>query len=85
MATAAAPDVVWRILTDVTRVHEWSHECRRVRWLDGATRGGVGVRFRVCRSVATGRSGISFPPNRIAVQRSLPISGGWQNLPRRPS
>lgn len=43
---AAAPDVVWRILTDVTRVSEWSHECRKVRWLDGATRGGVGVRFR---------------------------------------
>ncbi len=30
-------DAVWNVVTDVTRVGEWSHECRRVEWLDGAT------------------------------------------------
>jgi hypothetical protein len=35
------------VLTDVTRVGEWSHECRETVWLgDGATRPGVGARFR---------------------------------------
>ena len=44
--TEAAPEEVWAVLADVTRVGEWSHECRGAEWLDGATAGGVGVRFR---------------------------------------
>jgi len=39
-------DAVWNVVTDVTRVGEWSHECRRVEWLDGATEAAPGVRFR---------------------------------------
>jgi hemerythrin-like domain-containing protein len=39
-------DAVWRVVADVTRVGEWSHECRRVEWLDGATTPAPGVRFR---------------------------------------
>jgi hypothetical protein len=37
---------VWSVVTDVTRVGEWSHECRRVEWLDGATTASPGARFR---------------------------------------
>jgi hypothetical protein len=45
--TVDAPiDAVWRVVADVTRVGEWSHECRRVEWLDGATAAAPGVRFR---------------------------------------
>jgi hypothetical protein len=45
--TVAAPvDAVWRIVADVTRTGEWSHECRHVGWLDGAVRAAPGVRFR---------------------------------------
>ncbi len=43
---AAPIDAVWNVVTDVTRVGEWSHECRRVEWLDGATNAAPGVRFR---------------------------------------
>jgi hemerythrin-like domain-containing protein len=39
------PEAVWAVLADVTRVGEWSHECRSVRWLDGS-HGGPGARFR---------------------------------------
>lgn len=42
--SAATPEQVWAIVSDVTRTGEWSHECHTVRWLDGAT-GGVGARF----------------------------------------
>lgn len=42
----APPDAVWRIVSDVTRVGEWSHECHGARWLDGATAAAPGVRFR---------------------------------------
>lgn len=44
---ALAPaEAVWRIVADVTRVGEWSHECRGARLLDGARAAAPGVRFR---------------------------------------
>jgi Hemerythrin HHE cation binding domain/Polyketide cyclase / dehydrase and lipid transport len=43
---AAPIDAVWEVVSDVTRVGEWSHECRRVEWLDGATGAVPGARFR---------------------------------------
>ena len=39
-------DAVWRVVSDVTRTGEWSHECHTVRWLDGATSAVPGARFR---------------------------------------
>jgi hypothetical protein len=45
VTTTASPEAVWAVLADVTRVSEWSHECRSVRWLDGG-HGGPGARFR---------------------------------------
>lgn len=43
---AAPIEAVWRVVSDVTQVGEWSHECRRVEWLDGATQAAPGTRFR---------------------------------------
>ncbi len=44
--TSSSPRQVWDVLTDVTRVGEWSHECRTARWLDGDTHAVPGARFR---------------------------------------
>lgn len=46
VSTTAAPRQVWAVLSDVTRVGEWSHECQGASWLDGATSLAVGARFR---------------------------------------
>ncbi len=43
---AAPVHAVWQVLADVTRTGEWSHECQRVTWLDGATSASYGARFR---------------------------------------
>jgi len=44
---AAAPlDAVWKIVHDPTRTGEWSHEAKRVEWIDGAVTAGPGARFR---------------------------------------
>jgi hypothetical protein len=43
---AAPPDVVYDLITDVTRMGEWSPECYRCEWLDGAHAPAAGVRFR---------------------------------------
>lgn len=50
--TAAPPEAVWRIIADVTRVGEYSHECRGAHWKRGARQAAPGVRFR-----GTNRSG----------------------------
>jgi hypothetical protein len=43
---AAAPGDVYDLIADVTRMGEWSPECYRCKWLDGAQTADVGARFR---------------------------------------
>jgi len=43
---AAPPEHVYAVVSDVTRMGEWSPECRRCEWADGATGPAVGARFR---------------------------------------
>lgn len=42
----AEPERVYELVSDVTRMGEWSPECRRCEWLDGATGPAVGSAFR---------------------------------------
>jgi uncharacterized protein YndB with AHSA1/START domain len=44
--TAASPEAVWAIVSDPTRVGEWSHECQGADWVNGATEATPGARFR---------------------------------------
>jgi uncharacterized protein YndB with AHSA1/START domain len=37
---------VWSMVTDVTRMGEWSPETERAEWIDGATGPAVGARFK---------------------------------------
>lgn len=43
---AAAPEAVWALVSDVTRMGSWSPETTGCRWLGGATGPAVGARFR---------------------------------------
>ena len=42
----APPEKVYAMITDVTRMGEWSPECRRAEWIGGATGPAVGARFK---------------------------------------
>lgn len=42
----ASPEVVYGLVSDVTRMAEWSPETVQCCWLDGADRAQVGARFR---------------------------------------
>ncbi len=42
----AAPETLWAMVTDVTRMGDWSPENERGEWLDGATGPVVGARFK---------------------------------------
>lgn len=41
----APPEVVWKLVADITRMGEWSPECRRAEWEDGSTGPEVGAHF----------------------------------------
>ena len=43
---SASPDAVYALVSDVTRYGEWSPENVSGVWLDGATKGAVGSRFK---------------------------------------
>src|SRR3569833_518846 len=43
---AAAPDEVWALISDVTKIGEYSPETFEAEWLDGATGPANGVKFR---------------------------------------
>lgn len=45
IAVRAPADRVWALLADVTRMGDWSPECRRAEWLGGATAAVSGARF----------------------------------------
>ncbi|HZA09631.1 hemerythrin domain-containing protein [Mycobacterium sp.] len=49
---AAPIEAVWKVVADPVRTPEFSHECRRVKFLAGATPAALGRRFR-----GTNRSG----------------------------
>ena len=34
---SAPPERVYGLISDITRMGEWSPECRRCEWIDGAT------------------------------------------------
>jgi polyketide cyclase/dehydrase/lipid transport protein len=42
----APSEQVWTMVSDVTRIGEWSPEAVAAQWLDGATGPAVGARFR---------------------------------------
>lgn len=42
----AHPELVFDLVTDITRMGEWSPETVKATWLDGASRAAVGARFK---------------------------------------
>ena len=43
---ASSPERVYELISDITRMGEWSPECRRCTWAKGATGPAVGARFK---------------------------------------
>jgi len=42
----ATPEAVWALVSDVTRMGEWSPECQRCEWVGGSTGPAVGATFK---------------------------------------
>ena len=75
--TTASAEDVWRILSDPSRLGEWSHETSKGIWLDGSMSARPGARFRA--SNQAGR----FRWTRISeiVAADEPRVLAWRTIP----
>lgn len=81
---AAPPGAVYSLVSDITRMGEWSPECRSCRWIRGASGPEVGARFLARNKGRRGPSWYTFPvvteadPGRsFAFNRSGPGIGSY--------
>jgi hypothetical protein len=71
-------DEVWKVVCDVRRVGEWSHECVGATWLGDSTRAAPGARFR-----GRNRAGV-FRWGRVCeVTSARPFELTWRTVPTR--
>src|SRR3954454_15516500 len=80
----AAPSEIYGLISDITRMGEWSPECIRCQWVKDATGPAVGARFKATNKGGRGPAWFNTPvvtvadPGReFAFQRSGPGIGSY--------
>ena len=80
----APPDRVYALISDITRMGEWSPECRHCEWTGGATEPVVGARFKARNKAAKGPAWsnkpvvtVADPGSEFAFSRSGPGIGAY--------
>lgn len=81
---AAPPEGVYRLVSDIARMGEWSPECRACAWTKGATGPVVGARFTARNKGRRGPSWsntptvtVAEPGREFAFNRSGPGIGSY--------
>jgi uncharacterized protein YndB with AHSA1/START domain len=80
ITVAASPEAVWAVIADVTRVGEWSGECRGCVWVDGADAPEPGARFRGRNR----RGGLRWSRLSEVVLADRPHTLVWRTVARFP-
>ncbi len=75
----AGPETVWSVVSDVTRVGEWSGECRGCVWVGGSDVA-PGARFRGHNR----RGGIRWTRLNEIVRAEAPNELVWRTVPSGP-
>jgi Polyketide cyclase / dehydrase and lipid transport len=75
--TAATPEQVWSVLADVTRIGEWSHECRSMSWLGDVTAADVGARYTGANRVGRTR----WSRQNEIITADAPRELAWRTVP----
>ena len=77
--SGATPEQVWAIISDVTRIGEWSHECQTAEWLGDAKGATPGARFR-----GGNKSGkMAWSRQNEIVAADAPHLLAWRTVPTR--
>lgn len=74
IVVAAAPEVVWDLLADITNVSSWSPECVRTAWLDDRPGVGPGARFSGYNRLPDGRE---WSVTCVITEASRPRTLAW--------
>lgn len=81
---AASPQDVYALVSDITRMGEWSPECVRCSWTKGATGPAVGARFKAKNKGGRGpawsntpKVTVAEPGREFAFNRSGPGVGSY--------
>jgi hypothetical protein len=84
MEMAAPPETVYGLISDITRMGEWSPECKQCEWIDGATGPAVGARFKARNQAPKGAPWFNKPVvvaadagREFAFSRSGPGIGAY--------
>jgi len=75
-----APESVWAVVADVTRVGEWSGECRGCAWENGASGPVVGARFLGRNR----RGGLRWSRHNEMLVVDAPHELVWRTVPGGP-
>lgn len=79
--TITAPaEAVWAVVSDVTRVGEWSGECKGCAWVDGANGPAPGARFRGRNR----RGGVRWTRRNEMTVVERPRTLVWRTVARLP-
>ena len=74
------PEAVWAVVADVTRVGEWSGECRGCTWEEDASEPAAGARFRGRNR----RGGLRWTRLNEVVVANAPRELVWRTVPSGP-
>jgi uncharacterized protein YndB with AHSA1/START domain len=77
---AAAPESVWSVVSDVTRVGEWSGECRGCEWVGSGTTLSPGAEFRGRNR----RGGLRWTRLNRVIVADKPYEIIWRTVARFP-
>ena len=76
----APAEEIWAVVCDVTRVGEWSGECRRCSWVGGVRAPMPGARFRG----ANRRSWLRWTRLNEIITVNEPFQFSWRTIPSGP-
>jgi uncharacterized protein YndB with AHSA1/START domain len=81
---AATPETLYALVSDITRMGEWSPECVRCSWTKGSTGPSVGARFKATNKGRRGpawfntpRVTVAEPGHEFAFNRNGPGIGSY--------
>jgi len=75
----ATPSEIWAVVSDISRIGEWSHECRSGAWLGDAVEATPGARF-----VGTNRVGrYTWSRTCEITVADAPHVLAWRTVPSR--
>ena len=63
---AAPPEKIYELVSDITRMGQWSPECVRCSWTKGATGPAVGARFKAKNKARRGPAWFNTPTVTVA-------------------